>query len=288
MAIREDRFIEFVGSLWNNHREGFEFSERPWIEEITDPEERIFAIVFRTFIWNERKEQELVQDIFGGFRGTRDKFLEGQEGFEDFVKREIDKRINFAVKENGQLWKGAHRNNRHKPHFPRTLFDYMYQVRDSQFKFFGKYENYDDAFTDLICDDPNTIYYCNRLTIFDILQRLYVTYEKETDKLFKYHPKKFYCTGGGVKNGLAKIYEIEENIKTCDKFGEELMNKIFSKYDIPEEIAYYKVEDILCLYQKDDFTNDEKCEDLLNGKFKPEEFADIYAERYCGKKEPRC
>lgn len=280
---REDRFVEFVGNLWKNHRKCFRYSERPWIRKITNREEKIFAIVLRTLICNEQCEQQLVQKEFGAFRETRKKFLElGEDGFKDWTKEKI-KSIPFGIDENGKPWRGAHRDNRHKPDFPRALSEYMQLVGRSQIQFFDRFSDFDSAFKEI-----KHIHSLGNLTSFDILERLYRTEENLEAKPFQYHPERFYLTGGGVSRGLRKIYAYMSSNRELEEQGNILVHKIIEEFDVAKEIVYYEVENTLCIYQKDKYPNYIKSEHLLNGCFKPKEFADIYAQKYCKSNKTVC
>lgn len=282
---REARFVKFVGSLWENHRECFSYAERPWIERITDREEKIFAIVLRTLIWNEQKEQQLIKQKLGGFTESRERFFKVREDIFKSWAEEKMKGIRFAVKENGKPWLGAHRDNRHKKCFSIALFEYMKLVDGSQAEFFENFADFNSAFEKV----KNEIYGVGDLTAFDILERLYRTEDKLEAKPFKHHPEEFYLTGGGVIKGLRKIqdYHISNN-KELEEQGNILIEKIVEKYNIPQEIVYYEVESILCIYQKDKYSNNVKSEDLLNGQIEPEEFAQIYAQKYCEDRKTTC
>jgi len=280
---RDERFIKFVGSLWEHHRECFSHSERPWIAKITDKEEKIYAIFVRSLIWNEQREQQLVQKELGKFEGTISSFSElGENDFKVWIKEKI-KDLDFAIKENGRPWSGAHRDNRHKLNFPRALFEYMQLVGRSQIRFFDKFSDFDSAF-----DALKEIHSIGNLTSFDILQRLYRTEEKMDARLFKHHPLRFHLTGSGVARGLRKIYGHVGNNRELEEQGNILIEKIREKHDIPKEVVYYETESILCIYQKDKYLYNLKSEDLLNRVFKPKEFADIYAQTYCKGNQTIC
>jgi len=280
---REERFIEFVGHLWEHHRECFSYSERPWIARITDKEEKIYAIVLRSLIWNEQREQQLVQKELGRFKGSINRFSElGEDGFKAWTREKI-KCMHFAIKENGKPWSGAHRDNRHKLDFPRALFEYMQLVGRSQVRFFDNFPDFDSAF-----DAIKQIHSVGSLTSFDILERLYRTEEKLEAKLFKHHPQRFHLTGGGVIRGLRNIYPYVRSNRELEDQGNILIEKIREKHGIPKDVVYYEMESILCIYQKDKYPNNLKSEDLLNGVIKPKEFADIYAQLYCKSKQTIC
>ena len=248
-----------------------------------DKEEKIYAIVLRSLIWNERKDQQLVQKEFGGFNGTLNRILElGEDGFKVWTKEKI-KDMNFAVKKGGKHWSGAHRDNRHKPGFPRALFEYMQLVDRSQVRFFDKFSDFDSAFGAI-----KQIHSVGNLTSFDILERLYRTEEKLEAKLFKHYPQGFYLTGTGVVSGLRKIYAHMRRNRELEEQGNILIENIREAHGIQKEVAYYEMESILCIYQKDEYPNNLKSEDLLSGVIRPKEFADIYAQTYCKGNQTIC
>jgi len=268
MSEHEQRFIDFFVALWNNHPECFKINYDAWTEKIPDDEDWVFSVVLRTLIWNDKEAERLFHKI-GGYAGVKNWLAKSKLELKSFLKEEADK-INFG---DGQ--EGAHRDNRHREPFPRTLIEYLEKMGRSQKKFING-KNFDTLYHGIM------IYYSKDLTSWDILERLY--WSKRAYHL-EVHPEKFYLTGGGERDGLKKIYSLKNvNVggEKLIKLGEELTGKIRKRIKISEDILRYKLEDILCIYQKD--RNDVKSENLLENKISPESFADKYTEEYCKSK----
>lgn len=266
---RERRFIEFISGLYTKHPECFDYDHSTWTERYAG-EDGIFAVYIRTLMWNETESRRIFQDEFGGYEKARNRFLDIRERkFDDWVNKIM---LNIKFGADGP---GAHRDNRHKKHAPRALRDYFNLMKGSQIRFFNSSASFDALFNRL-----KTIHSLGDLTAFDILERL----KASKHHFIKVYPEKYYKTGGGVERSLQTIYQESKN---CDleKYGNELLQRIFDRTHINPEIAFFSVESILCLCQKKDTYGD--YEKLLSGEETPEAFAEIYARTHCLDREKR-
>jgi len=276
MSLQEERFISFFIALWKNHRQCFKGKTDTWTEKY-EGEDGILAVVQRTLIWNDCEAEKLFSRVgrMAGLKLKLQEYKTDRVGFDEWLWDEV-KEIPF-----GGGNKGAHRDNRHRKHFPRALREYLELTKEGQLAFYK-----DKSFSDL--NRELHIFSFGALTRFDLLQRLYTS---------KHHyvtssPQRFYLTGGGVKEGLKKIYSNTKPTKALlTGLGQKLYDKIREKMNqenvaYEENLLYFSLEDVLCIYQKD--RGDMISDDLLDGKITPEIFAHKYAEKYCISKRVNC
>jgi len=271
--LREERFIEFVGFLYEKHPECFEYCHCTWTEKYTG-EDGVFAVLVRTLMWNEKESKKVFENEFKAYQRVRSRFLDTDpESFDDWVN-EIIHDIKF-----GADGEGAHRDNRHKQYTGRAIHEYLELMGDSQDRFLRSANSFDTLFTNV-----KKIFSIGRLTAFDFLERLY----RSKHKHISVYPLKYYRTGGGAEKGLMMIYPRLENGE-LEKKGTELLQRILDRTSINREIAFFEIESILCICQKR-----ERCKDLekmLSGEIATETFAESYARMNClgqTKRRERC
>jgi len=266
---RENRFIDFVVALWASYPECYETNYGVWTENY-DGEEGFFSIVLRTLIWNDPKSEKLYERI-GGFMGVKKELSDtNSTKFQEWFRNEIE----GIVIGGGE--RGAHRRPYHKKWTPRTVYEYLDLVKGGQLEFV-KGKNFDQLYNKL-----KSIHGMGCLTAFDILQRLYRT----SHSYISIYPERFYLTGGGVKRGLKKLYGDDLTKTELSKKGQSLADKIREKVDIPEDLFYFELETILCIYQKD--KGNANSNGLLEDKIQPDRFAELYANEYCRNKVKGC
>ena len=263
MNLRETRFIEFIGFLHRQFPQCFEFNHNTWTEEY-DGEDGIFAIFIRTLSWNETASKRIYQKELDGFERARNKFLNNSLNEFDIWINEIIKDIEFGADGNG-----SHRDNKHKKHTARALRDYFNLVKNSQIEFLGSTISFDNLFHEI-----KRIFSIGSLTTIDFLERLY----RSKYRFIRVYPNRFYLTGGGVLRTLRRIYP-EVRKSKLESTGDRLLRKILENTNIPEHIAFFVVENILCISQKHETRK--AFEKLLKGEITAQGFAQLYAENYC-------
>jgi len=260
MAEPEERFLDFVGYLYQNCPRCFEYNHITWTEKYNG-EDGVFAVVLRTLIWNEDRSEKVFEG-FGGFSRALDLYRTNRAKFESWVNAKVQD-IDF-----GFDGKGSHRDNRHKPPFARALREYLELVGNSRQGFLASLDTFDSPFHKL-----DQIYSIGPLTSFDICERLV----RSNHGFFRVYPLNFHMTGGGVKRGLTMIFPNTSRIKQLETKGDELLLKLISEKKIPQEIACFELESIVCICQKPNLKK--FFEDLLEGRIEPYEFAKYYSNK---------
>lgn len=265
---RENRFIDFVGALWESYPECYETNYDVWTESY-DGEDGFFSIVLRTLIWNDRESKKLFERV-GGYEGVKRKLSSVTP---TRLKEWFGDELNNILIGGGE--RGAHRRPYHKRRTPNALFEYLHLVKGGQLEFVrGKKFNQ-------LYEELKGIHNIGCLTSFDILQRLYRT----SHRYIAVFPERFYLTGGGVKRGLKKLYGDDLTKTELSKKGQGLADKIQIKMEIPRDLFYFELENILCIYQKD--KGNANSDGLLEGRIQYGKFADLYAKEYCRSKGKR-
>lgn len=263
LNLRETRFVEFVDFLYRQYPQCFEYYHNTWTEKY-DGEDGIFAIFIRTLIWNETASKRIYQQKLDGFEKAKNRFLDSNLNEFDTWVDEIIRDIKF-----GADGKGSHRDNRHKKHTARALRDYFNLMKDSQIEFLRSTNSFDNLFHEI-----KGIFSLGSLTTIDFLERLY----RSRHRFIQVYPERFYLTGGGVRRGLVRVYpRLRQN--ELEAKGDRLLRKILEETNIPKHTAFFEVESILCISQKNRTKN--TFEELLNGEIAPQDFARLYAENYC-------
>lgn len=260
-AEREKRFVNFVGILFELYPYCFDYDHDTWTEEYGG-EDGILAVYIRTLVWNEKASKQVFQQL-GGYEQVQKRLLESNRKDFDAWVDGLVQRVAF-----GDDWGGSHRDNRHKKHTARALREYLNLVERSQVRFFRKVDSFDALFNEV-----RGIYSIGSLTAIDFLERLI----RSKHHFVKTHPPRFYLTGGGVRRGLLMIYS-DSREKKLQERGDELLEKIFTETNIPRDIAYFEIESILCICQKNQLRN--HYVKMLKGEIRAGRFAKMYA-RVC-------
>ena len=106
------------------------------------------------------------------------------------------------------------------------------------------------------------------MTTFDLAKRLYES------GIVPHLPDRFYLTGTGEMNGMKALFP---NAKNDDliKLGNLLVSYMIEA-GIPEIVAHYGLEDLLCIYQKDN-----RYMEFLEGNINVEDYASAIAGKNC-------
>lgn len=230
MNDRESKFIELANYLYKNDWVHFTRLDLGWTRSYKG-EEQIFAIIIRTLICNDNHSVKFFRDI-DGFHGMM-KYYTSQTDLEELLKDKLSK---YSL----GTGKGSHRDNRHKPSTPRTIKEYLDLTESYQKQFLDDIKNFHDLMIKI-----QKVHGIGPLTAFDISKRLF-----EAD-LISYLPQRFYLTGTGEVRGIQELYPEVNEKRQLQQMGNRLMEKILAQTNIPEEVAYYGIEDLLCIYQKD-------------------------------------
>lgn len=142
-------------------------------------------------------------------------------------------------------------------------------MKNSQIEFLGSTISFDNLFHEI-----KRIFSIGSLTTIDFLERLY----RSKYRFIRVYPNRFYLTGGGVLRTLRRIYP-EVRKSKLESTGDRLLRKILENTNIPEHIAFFVVENILCISQKHETRK--AFEKLLKGEITAQGFAQLYAENYC-------
>jgi len=261
MNLKEERFIDFVKHLWENHPECF--ITNPWTEKL-DGEEWFFAVFLRTLIWNDPKSEELFRKI-GGFNETQKKYY-------SLTPSEFEKWFNKqqgGILVGGRDQRGAHRKMCHKDDNPKALRIYLEKTEKYQHEFI-KGKSFEQLYHEI-----KSIPSIGKLLTFDILSRLIQT----KHNYLNVYPSKAYETGRGPTEGLKAIYGENLSKRKRVELYQELGEKIKAVTDISPRIFWFVLEDILCIYRKDKIK--EKSLEMLSGELNPTNFSHLYAEKFC-------
>jgi hypothetical protein len=225
---RAKKFLELAECLYQNDWVHFRLQDGGWTDEL-EGEEKVFGIFVRTMICNDSESKRFF-DAIGGFNGVKSRFYSGFD-----VEVWLSKVLSDINMGSG---KGSHRDNRHKPWTPRGIKGYLDLVGNSQLEFFSNISGYDELVNIIV-----SLYGCGPLTAFDFAKRLYES------GIVPYLPDMFYLTGTGEINGMKTLFP---SAKKGDliKLGNLLVSHMIEE-GIPEFVAHYGLEDLLCIYQKD-------------------------------------
>jgi len=255
LIYRERKFIELANILYHKGWIHFEKLDPGWTMQYNG-DEQIFAIIIRTLICNDNSSKRFYSDI-NGFQGVKEHYTSEDE-LEEWLRINLK---NYLL----GTGKGSHRDNRHKLSTPRTIRKYLDLTEPSQTEFLGKVVDFHDLVTQL-----ESVYYIGSLTAFDISKRLIEA------ELLNHLPQHFYLTGTGEIKGLQALYPTISGKKKLREMGEQLMNKILEQTKIPSELAYFGIEDLLCIYQKD-----KRFKDFLECSISVEKYASYMLDRKC-------
>jgi len=272
MSEKEDKFVKFVVTLWNDYNYCFSTTYSAWTEKY-DKDDWAFGVFLRTMIWNDEQSHPFFLQN-GKYAGFKKKYLENPSGFEKWVEEQIN-----DIKIGGKNQRGAHRKEAFtKRYFSKAMKQYFDMIDSSTPLEFIKGKPFDDLHTKFM--KIKSIRY---LTAFDILERLF----RSKHGYYNDYPHQFYRTGGGAKRGLELIYNREGITDTeWEELGQEIANKIKENANIPDNILYFEVESILCMIQKDNVKM--KTIDFLACELTIEKYAKLYADLNCKSKKPKC
>jgi len=240
MNDKELKFIKLANYLFKNNWIHFNKLDPGWTDNYKG-DEKIFAIVIRTLICNDKNSKHFFDEI-NGFKGVLNHYTLKTE-LEEWLQDKLSK---YSL----GTGKGSHRDNRHKLSTPRTI---------------REYKSFHDLMTKL-----KTLYCVGPLTAFDISKRLLEA------ELMNHLPQEFYLTGTGEVNGIKSLYPEIRGKKYLQKMGNQLMHKIIEKTDIPADIAYFGIEDLLCIYQKD-----RRYKEFLECKISVEHYSSYLLNKKC-------
>lgn len=260
---REKRFVNFVGTLFELYPQCFGYDHDIWTEQCGG-EDGVLAVYIRTLIWNEAASKQVFQQL-GGYVQLQKRLLKSN-------RKDFDAWVDGLVQgvAFGGDGGGSHRDNRHKKHTARALREYLNLTERSQVRFFGNINSFDALFNQV-----RGIFSIGSLTAIDFLERLI----RSKHHFVKVHPDRFYLTGGGVRRSLLMIYSGSRE-KELQERGNKLLKKISTETNIPRDIAYFEIESILCICQKNRLRNNYV--KMLKGEIRANRFAKMYARAYHG------
>jgi len=248
------RFLELAEYLYRNGWVHFSLQDGGWTDELVG-EERVFGTFIRTMICNDSESKKFF-DAIGGFHGVKSRF-DRRDDVEPWLADEL-KDVSMGS------GKGSHRDNRHKRWTSRGIREYLGLVGGSQIDYFSRIDGYNELFN-LI----DSVYSCGSLTAFDLAKRLYES------GVVPYLPDRFYLTGTGEVSGIKALFPGANSDDELIKMGKLLVSRM-KKIGIPKKVAHYGLEDLLCIYQKDD-----RFVDFLEGKISVEDYASIVMGKNC-------
>jgi len=250
---RAKKFLELAECLYQNDWVHFKLQDGGWTDEL-EGEEKVFGIFIRTMICNDSESKRFFDGI-GGYNGVKSRFYSGFD-IEVWLTNVLSD-INMGS------GKGSHRDNRHKPWTPRGIKEYLDLVGNSQLEFFSSIGGYSELFEIIV-----SLYGCGPLTAFDFAKRLYES------GIVPYLPDKFFLTGTGEINGMKALFP---HANKCDLINMgNLLITYMIEAGIPEEVAHYGLEDLLCIYQKDN-----RYLEFLDGNIGFEDYASAIAGKKC-------
>ena len=228
------KFVELTEYLYRNCWIHFKLSDEGWTKG-HQGDDKIFGIIIRTLICNDDSSRKFFEEI-GGYKG---------------IITMYDKKIDFIGWLNQLLngikmglGQGSHRDERHKRWTAQAIKEYLELTNFNQRDYFDKIKRYNDMYNDLISLHGN-----GPLTAFDLTKRLY---EAGVIDLL---PDRFYLTGSGEIKGIKALYPGVSETELLIK-GNELVKTIRERTGIPEEVLHFGVEDLLCIYQKNNRYNE--------------------------------
>ena len=256
MALNESalKFLELAEYLYRNDWVHFRLQDGGWTDELED-EEKVFGIFIRTMICND-SESKKFYDAIGGFRDVISKLDRG-----DDVEAWLTDELKDVSMGSG---KGSHRDNRHKRWTPRGIKEYIVLVGSSQIDFLSHINGYNELFNII-----DSVYSCGPLTAFDLAKRLYES------GVVQHQPDGFYLTGTGEINGIKALFPGTNSDEELIEIGKILVSRMLDA-DIPEKVAHYGLEDLLCIYQKDN-----RYVEFLEGNISVEDYASIMMGKNC-------
>lgn len=263
LESRVSKFIELAEYLYRNGWVHFMLSDGNWTERL-EGEERIFGIVIRTLLCNDTSSEKFFTDI-GGLEGTEAVYNNKDV---DFVHWLSVKLKNYKMGSG----KGSHRDGRHKRWTPKGIKGYLELTEFKQRTYLDNVRGYNVLFNDLV-----SVYSVGPLTAFDITKRFYEA------GVIEFLPDRFYLTGSGEVKGLRALFPSVKNDGEFVKKGDFLVKTIIERTGISEEVAYFGVEDLLCIYQKD-----KRYEKFLKGRLSVRDYGSVLLDKNCTRERGVC
>lgn len=261
MDSKDSKFVELAEYLYRNGWIHFRLSDEGWTKD-HQGDDKIFGIVIRTLICNDDSSRKFFEEI-GGYNGI----ITMYEKNSDFIGW-LNKKLNGIQMGLGQ---GSHRDGRHKRWTAQAIKEYLDLTNFKQRDYFKKIQNYNDLFNDLISIHGN-----GPLTAFDLTKRFY------EGGIIDLLPDRFYLTGGGEIDGLKSLFPGLSETELLKK-GNELVKTIGERTGMPDEVLHFGVEDLLCIYQKNNRYNE-----FLNCKISIVEFGSSLLNKSCMRERGVC
>lgn len=256
MALNERalRFLGLAEYLYRNDWVHFSLQGGDWTDEL-EGEEKVFGIFIRTMICNDSESKKLY-DAIGGFGGVKSRFDHGND-----VETWLANKLADISMGSG---KGSHRDNRHKRWTPRGIKEYLELVGGSQIDCFSRVDGYNELFNTI-----DFVYSCGPLTAFDLAKRLYES------GVVPHVPDRFYLTGTGEVSGIKALFPEVNSDDELVVLGNLLTGRMMEA-GIPESVVHYGLEDLLCIYQKDN-----RYMEFLEGNISAEDYASAIMGKNC-------
>jgi len=256
MALNERalRFLELAEYLYGNGWVHFRLQDGGWTDEL-EGEEMVYGIFIRTMICNDSESKKFF-DAIGGFRGVKSRF-DREYDVEAWLADEL-KDVSMGS------GKGSHRDNRHKRWTPRGIKEYLELVGGSQIDFLSRIDGYNELFNTI-----DSVYSCGPLTAFDLAKRLYES------GVVPYVPDRFYLTGTGEVSGIKALFPEINSDDELVALGNLLTYRMMEA-GIPERVVHYGLEDLLCIYQKDN-----RYMEFLEGNISAEDYTSAIMGKNC-------
>lgn len=250
---RAEKFVKLAVYLYEKDWRHFKLQDGGWTDEL-EGEERIFGVFIRTMICNDSNAMKFF-DTIGGFSGINSLIVNGED-VETYLSKEINK-ISMGSD------RGSHRDNRHKRWTPRGIREYLEMVGDNQQEFLSNLLCYNDVFNAMW-----SLHGCGPLTAFDLCKRFFES------NMIPYLPDSFYMTGSGEISGIKAIFPDANNEELVT--GGNLIFERMLEAGIDKKVAYFGLEDLLCIYQKN-----KEYEEFLNCVITVENYASWLLDQNC-------